>query len=330
MSCMRFSSVRLTNALTWICLTLGISSSVFAAEPVNLTISTGSVSGVYYPAGGAICRLLNKSQKQHQLHCSVTTSEGSIANIQKLRNNEVPLAIVQSDTEQHAFTGLSEFELSGTMPQLRALFSLYTEAFTVVVRQDSNVQQLSDLIGKRIDIGNPGSGERATMELLMQQLNWKLTDFPMVTALHADERPQALCDNQIDAFVFVAGHPNGAIREASTSCDVKLIALPSDQIADVLKTHPEYTSTTIPGGLYRGNDSDITTLGVTATVLTTDKLDDETAYQIVKATMENLNQFERSHPALKGLKPEMMAHTGITVPLHPGAVRYYREHNIKM
>lgn len=330
MSCMRFFSVRLTNALTWMCLTLGISSSAFAAAPVNLTISTGSVSGVYYPAGGAICRLLNKSQKQHQLRCSVTTSEGSIANIQKLRNNEVPLAIVQSDIEQHAFTGATEFEQSGPMPQLRALFSLYSEAFTLVVREDSHISQLSDLVSKRVDIGNPGSGERATMELLMQQLNWKQTDFSQISGLHADERAQALCDNQIDAFVYVAGHPNGAIREATNSCDAKLLPLPQEQIASILKAHPEYSAATIPGGLYRDNDTDTATIGVTATLLTTDKLDDETAYQVVKAAMENLEQLERSHPALKGLKPENMTHIGLTVPLHPGAARYYREHNIKM
>lgn len=330
MSCMRFFSVRLTNALTWMCLTLGISSSAFAAAPVNLTISTGSVSGVYYPAGGAICRLLNKSQKQHQLRCSVTTSEGSIANIQKLRNNEVPLAIVQSDIEQHAFSGATEFAQSGPMPQLRALFSLYSEAFTLVVREDSHISQLSDLVSKRVDIGNPGSGERATMELLMQQLNWKQTDFSQISGLHADERAQALCDNQIDAFVYVAGHPNGAIREATNSCDAKLLPLPPEQIASILKAHPEYSAATIPGGLYRDNDTDTATIGVTATLLTTDKLDDETAYQVVKAAMENLEQLERSHPALKGLKPENMTHVGLTVPLHPGAARYYREHNIKM
>ncbi|WP_316678163.1 TAXI family TRAP transporter solute-binding subunit [uncultured Tolumonas sp.] len=330
MSCMRFFSVRLTNALTWMCLTLGISSSAFAAAPVNLTISTGSVSGVYYPAGGAICRLLNKSQKQHQLRCSVTTSEGSIANIQKLRNNEVPLAIVQSDIEQHAFTGATEFAQSGPMPQLRALFSLYSEAFTLVVREDSHISQLSDLVSKRVDIGNPGSGERATMELLMQQLNWKQTDFSQISGLHADERAQALCDNQIDAFVYVAGHPNGAIREATNSCDAKLLPLPPEQIASILKAHPEYSAATIPGGLYRDNDTDTATIGVTATLLTTDKLDDETAYQVVKAAMENLEQLERSHPALKGLNPENMTHVGLTVPLHPGAARYYREHNIKM
>jgi TRAP transporter TAXI family solute receptor len=330
MSCMRFFSVGLTNALTWMCLILGGSGNVFAATPINLTISTGSVSGVYYPAGGAICRLLNKSQKQHQLRCSVTTSEGSIANIQKLRSNEVPLAIVQSDIERHAFTGTSEFEHSGQMPQLRALFSLYTEAFTLVVREDSNISQLTELVGKRIDLGNVGSGERATMELVMQQLNWKPTDFTQLSGLHADERAQALCDNQIDAFIYVAGHPNGAIREATNSCDVKLLSLPADVVDNILKAHPEYSAATIAGGLYRDNDSDIKTFGVMSSLLTTDKLDDETAYQIVKATMENLNQLERSHPALKDLKPENMTHNGLAVPLHPGAIRYYREHNIKM
>jgi TRAP transporter TAXI family solute receptor len=139
-----------------------------------------------------------------------------------------------------------------------------------------------------------------------------------------------LCDNQIDAFVYVAGHPNGAIREATNSCDVKLLSLPAELIANILKAHPEYSATTIAGGLYRDNDSDINTFGVTSALLTTDKLDDETAYQIVKATMENLTQLERSHPALKGLKPENMTHVGLTVPLHPGAARYYREHKIKM
>ena len=330
MSCMRFCSVYLTNALTWICLTFGISSSSYAAAPVNLTISTGSVSGVYYPAGGAICRQLNKSQRQHLLRCSVTTSPGSVANIQKLRNKEVPLALVQSDIQQHAFTGTVEFVQDGKMPQLRALFSLYPEAFTIIARQDSNIAQLSDLVGKRIDIGNVGSGEHASMQLLMQQLNWKQTDFPVISVLDADERAQALCDNQIDAFVYIAGHPNGAIREATNSCDTQLVSIAPEQLKSILATHPEYKAMTIPGGLYRGNDSDISTFGVAATLLTTDELDEETAYQIVKTTMENLQQLERSHPALKGLKPEDMANAGLTVPLHPGAIRYFKEHNIPL
>lgn len=328
MSCMRFCSVYLTNALTWICLSFGVGSTAFAASTVNLTVATGNISGVYYPAGGAICRQLNKSQKQHMLRCSVVTSEGSVANIEKLRTKTAAVALVQSDIQQQAFTGTGAFAHSGAMPQLRALFSLYSEAFTLVTRQDSNINQLSDLPGKRIDTGNIGSGEHATMELLMQQFHWKPADFPLISGMNADERAQALCDSQIDAFVYVAGHPNGVVREATNTCDTRLMSIPADVIRDILANHPEYHAMTIPGGLYRGNDNDINTFGVSATVLTTDALDEETAYQIVKATMENLQQLERSHPAMKDLKPENMVQDGITVPLHPGAIRYYREHNI--
>ncbi len=328
MSCMRFCSVYLTNALTWICLSFGVGSTVYAASPVNLTIATGNVSGVYYPAGGAICRQLNKSQKQHMLRCSVVTSEGSVSNIEKLRSKTAAVALIQSDIQQQAFSGTGTFANAGAMPQLRALFSLYSEAFTLVTRQDGNINQLTDLLGKRIDAGNAGSGEHATMELLMQQFSWKPSDFPQISGMNADERAQALCDSQIDAFVYVAGHPNGVIREATNTCDARLMSMPADVIDNILVNHPEYHKMTIPGGLYRGNDNDINTFGVSATVLTTDSLDEETAYQIVKATMENLQQLERSHPAMKNLQPVNMAQNGLTVPLHPGALRYYREHNI--
>lgn len=188
------------------------------------------------------------------------------------------------------------------MPQLRALFSLYPEAFTIIARQDSNISQLSDLIGKRIDIGNVGSGEHASMQLLMQQLNWKQTDFPVISVLDADERAQALCDNQIDAFVYIAGHPNGAIREATNSCDTKLVSIEPEQLKSILANHPEYKAMTIPGGLYRGNDSDINTFGVSATLLTTDELDEETAYQIVKTTIEKSGTAGKKSPGLKRIK----------------------------
>ncbi|WP_051448937.1 TAXI family TRAP transporter solute-binding subunit [Tolumonas lignilytica] len=328
MSCMRFRGVYLTNALTWICLTFGISTGVLASPLSSLTISTGSVSGIYYPAGGAICRLVNKSLRQRIPRCSVITSEGSVANIEKLRNKQVPLALVQSDVQQHAFAGTHEFSTKGKMPQLRALFSLYSEAFTLIAREDSKINLMTDLIGKRIDLGNAGSGEQATMQLLMNQLNLKPADFAAISSLNADERAQELCDNQTDAFIYVVGHPNGAIREATNNCDTKLISIPQEQIQSLLSNYPEYHAMTIPGGLYQGNDADVNTFGVSATLLTTDELDDETAYQIVKATMENLTQLERSHPALKGLKPEDMANVGLTIPLHPGAIRYYQEHHI--
>ncbi len=330
MSSQRFLRLVLSNVLTWICLVFGFNQSAYADDTVNITLTTGSVSGVYYPSGGAICRLLNKSQRQHHIRCTVTSSEGSISNINRLANNEADIAIVQSDIQQHAYNGDAEFAETGPMPQLRALFSLYTEAFTIVARADSNINSVYDLKDKKVDIGNPGSGERVSMEHLMTQMGWTNDSFNYVSELNADDRAQALCDGKIDAFVYMVGHPSGVLREATNSCDTRLIGLPSTVTGSLLQIYPEYTNVTIPGGLYHGNDDDIQTFGVTATVLTTDKLDENIAYQIVKSTMQNLLQLERIHPALKNLDPTKMTNAGITVPLHRGAQRYYQEAKIPL
>lgn len=330
MSSQRFLRVALSSALTWICLVFGINQSAFADDTVNITLSTGSVSGVYYPSGGAICRLLNKSQRQHHIRCTVTSSDGSISNIQKISDHETDIAIVQSDVQQHAYNGDSEFANAGPMPQLRALFSLYTEAFTIIARADSDITSIYDLKDKKVDIGNLGSGERVSMEHLMAQMGWTNESFHYVSELNADDRAQALCDGKIDAFVYMVGHPSGVVREATNSCDTRLIGLPTTVTGSLLQIYPEYTKTTIPGGLYHGNDDDIQTFGVTATVLTTDTLDENIAYQIVKSTMENLLQLERTHPALKNLDPKKMTNAGITVPLHRGALRYYQEAKIPL
>jgi TRAP transporter TAXI family solute receptor len=326
MSCMRLYGAHFTNALAWLCLAFSSMTTAADAAPTHITIATGSVSGVYYPAGGAICRIINKSQPQHQLHCSVITSPGSTANIEKLRHQEVPLAIVQSDVEQHAFTGTQGFP--DKMPELKALFNLYTEAFTIVVRKDENIHQFSELLGKKIDIGNPGSGERAVMDILMPNLHWTDKDFAAVSTLNADDRAQALCNNQIDAFVYMVGHPSGAIREATNTCDTQLIAVPPELIQQIIQAYPEYSATVIPGGLYRGNDNDTQTLGVTATLLTTGALPDDTAYKLVKVIAENLPQLRRSHPALKDLSLADMAKASVRIPLHPGARKYYQEQQV--
>lgn len=326
----RFLSRLFSKVLTGICLITGVSLPAIAEDPVNITLSTGSVSGVYYPTGGAICRVLNKSQRQHHIRCTVTSSEGSLLNIQRLQDKSADVAIVQSDIQQHAYNGDEEFATSGPMPQLRALFSLYTEAFTIVARADSGIQNLYDLQQKKVDIGNPGSGERVSMDHLMTATGWTKDSFTYVSELKADDRAQALCDGKIDAFVYMVGHPSGVLREATNSCDTKLISVPTAVTETLLKTYPEYATVTIPGGLYHGNDVDIHSFGVTATLLTTDSLDEDVAYEIVKSTMENLLQLERTHQALKNLVPEKMAHSGITVPLHRGAMRYYQEAKIPM
>lgn len=296
-----------------------------APQASSLIIATGSVTGVYYPAGGAVCRLINKTSGPLKLRCSVQATSGSIYNLQALRAHKVNLAVVQSDAQMAALKGQGEFVPAGADSELRSLFGLYVEPLTIVARQDANIQQLDDLAGKRVDIGNPGSGDRSTMDILMHSQGWDGKTFSEISELKGAERAQALCDNKIDAFVYVVGHPSGTIKEASSSCDINLVEISGTGVDNLLSAHPEYSRTIIPGRLYRGADQDIPSFGVSATLVTTSQLPDDVAYQLVKAVFDNFEQFKRLHPAFSHLNKQQMVSQGVSAPLHPGAKRYFIE-----
>ena len=185
------------------------------AQETFITIGTGGVTGVYYPAGGAICRLVNKDRAEHGIRCSVEATGGSVYNINTMRAGELDMGVVQSDIQYNAYKGEgAEFKEAGPFEELRAVFSLHPEPFTVVARADSGIQTFDDLKGKRVNVGNPGSGQRATMEVLMAAKGWKMSDFALASELKSAEQAQALSDNNVDAIVFTVGHPNGSIQEA--------------------------------------------------------------------------------------------------------------------
>lgn len=301
-----------------------VSTPHLYAAATSLKIGTGSVTGVYYPAGGAICRLVNRSHKLSS-RCMVEATDGSLYNIQSLKKGEVSIAIVQSDIQYAAVKGTGHFATSGADNNLRALFSLYAEPLTLVTRSNSGITSLADLPGKRIDMGNPGSGDKNMMELLLQTMKWQTSSFATVTELKAAERAQALCDEKIDLFPYVAGHPSGAIKEASNNCDITFVPVTGQEIALLLKQHPELNQMKIEADLYRGIEQPTETIGVSATVITTTQLDEESAYQIVKSVFDNFEQFKRLHPAFALLKKEDLVTQGLTAPLHPGAIRYFKE-----
>lgn len=193
-----------------------IGSGVASAQDF-ITIGTGSVTGVYYPTGGAICKLVNKDRKDHNIRCSVESTGGSIYNVNTIRSGELDFGIVQSDWQYHGYNGTSEFAEQGAYKKLRAVFSLHTEPFNIIARADSGIENVKDLAGKRVNIGNPGSGDRATMQVVMDAFGWNNDSFKLAAELKGSERSQALCDNKIDAFIYMVGHPNGAIKEATTS-----------------------------------------------------------------------------------------------------------------
>jgi len=306
-------------------LALGFAGQASAQNQQFVSIGTGGVTGVYYPTGGAICRLLNKDRKEHGIRCSVESTGGSITNINTIKEGDLDFGIAQSDWQYHAFNGTSKFEEAGKFEDLRAVFAIHPEPFTVLARADSGVIKIEDAEGKRVNVGDPGSGTRATFEVMLAEMGWDFGKFSLASELKSSEQSQALCDNKIDVMAFAVGHPSGTIQEATTACDSKLVTISNEAVDKLIADNPFYRKATIPGGMYRGNDNDVQTFGVGATLVTSATVDEEVVYQLVKAVFENFDDFKKLHPAFENLKAEEMIKDGLSAPLHDGAVRYYKE-----
>ena len=295
------------------------------AQQKFMTVGTGGVTGVYYAAGGAICRLVNKDRAKHGIRCSVESTGGSVFNINTIKAGELDLGFAQSDVQYNASKGLTQFKEGGAHGDLRAVFSVHPEPFTVLARKEANIKTFADFKGKRFNVGNPGSGTRASMEELLTAIGWKLGDFSLASELKADEHGSALCDGKIDGFYYGVGHPSANIQDPTTSCGAKLVSLTGPAIDKLIADKPYYAKATIPGGLYPGNPEPTQTYGVLATVVTSAKAPADSVYQVVKAVFDNFEEFKKLHPALANLKPENMVADGLAAPLHEGAVRYYKE-----
>ncbi len=298
---------------------------VQASDQIFATIGTGGVTGVYYPTGGAIARLVNKGRKEHGIRCSVESTGGSVYNLNAIAAGELDMGVAQSDWQYHAYHGTSKFAKKGPNKDLRAVFSVHPEPFTVVARADSGIKNFMDLKGKRVNIGNPGSGQRGTMEIVMAGMGWTKDDFKLASELKSAEQSTALCDNKIDAIVFTVGHPSGSIKEATTSCDSVMVTVDGPVIDKLVGDNDYYRMATIPGGMYRGTDGDTKTFGVGATFVSSAKVSNDIIYQVVKAVFENFDQFKKLHPAFANLNKEEMIKDGLSAPLHDGAVKYYKE-----
>jgi len=296
-----------------------------SAEQKFISIGTGGVTGVYYPTGGAICRLVNKTRKEHGIRCSAESTGGSVYNINTIREGELEFGVAQSDWQFHAYHGTSKFEDAGAFKDLRAMFSVHPEPFTLIVRKDSGINSFEGLKGKRVNIGNPGSGQRGTMEVVMEAFGMKNSDFSLASELKGSEMAAAICDNKIDAMIYTIGHPAAAIKEAATACEVKLVDVKGAPIDKLVKENAYYRVATIPGGMYAGTPNDVTTFGVGATFVTSAKVPNEVAYIVAKESMKNIEEFRKLHPAFADLDPKTMISDGLSAPLHPGAIKAYKE-----
>jgi hypothetical protein len=294
------------------------------AQQKFITVGTGGVTGVYYAAGGAICRLVNKDRAKHGIRCSVESTGGSVFNVNTIKAGELDLGFAQSDVQFNAAKGVAQFKDSA-YADLRAVFSVHPEPFTVVARKEAGAKSFADFKGKRFNVGNPGSGTRASMEEMLAAMGWKMGDFSLASELKADEHGPALCDGKIDGFYYAVGHPSANIQDPTTSCGAQLVSLTGAAIDKLVADKPYYAKVTIPGGLYPNNPNPTQTYGVLATVVASSKAPADTVYQVVKAVFDNFDEFKRLHPALANLTPQNMVKDGLSAPLHEGALRYYRE-----
>lgn len=299
-------------------------ATVAGAQQKFISIGTGGVTGVYYPTGGAICRLVNKDRKEHGIRCSAESTGGSIYNINTLRTGELEFGVAQSDWQYHAYNGTSKFADQGKFEKLRAVFSVHPEPVTIIASDASGINDLTEMKGKRLNIGNPGSGTRGTWEVIEAALGWQRSDLKLAAEMKSAETGQAVCDGKIDAYFWLVGHPSALTQESLATCDAHLVNATGPEIDKLVADNPYYRKATIPAGMYN-NEKDIQTFGVGATFVSSTDVPDEVVYVVVKAVFENFDAFKKLHPAFANLKPEEMITDSLSAPLHPGAVKYYKE-----
>jgi TRAP transporter TAXI family solute receptor len=298
-------------------------SDALAPNSVNLT--TGTPGGVYHPVGNAICRLFNLTGEHQAMPCVAVSSDGSVANIQSIESGAAAFGLSQTDVAVAAFNGQGPFASIGPDPKLRTVIALYPEAFTVVARADAGIRDFQDLPGKRVGIGTSGVGYNFTRDVILGFYGWAPPGPERAIELAPAEQNQALCSNKVDAIVFEAGHPNGLTEEATTDCQARLVRVAGQPINRLLATHPYYIAFVIPGGMYAGNPNDTPTIGTRAVLISSSGQPDELVYAMVKAVFDNFTVLRQLHPALSTLEIRDMVPSTSVLPIHPGALNYYRE-----
>lgn len=317
----------LNLAISLLCLVVTVPAA--SANPDltsdEVSLGTGSKNGVYYLVGGEICELVNGGRFEHGLRCLTEPSDGSLANLRAVRRDAVDFAFAQSDLQYQAYRGTNVFKESGRDVNLRSVFSLYSEPFTVLARHDANIDNFEDLKGKRVNVGSPGSGQRGTLDSVLAVLGWSLDDFTVAPELGLEDAAKAVCDGDVDAAILTIGHPDQVIADAMKICGAVLVNLGNDLVDKVVAAYPFYQRVTIPGSTYAANGADIVSFGVVATLVTSAQTDPDVVVQVVRSVFANFEAFRDSHPVLRSLDRQSMTHVGLTAPLHAGAVRYFRE-----
>lgn len=310
-------------------LVIGIGASVSFAKTKFVTIGTGGITGVYYPTGGAIAKMVNNKKSEYGIRATVESTGGSVFNINAVLNGDLEFGIAQSDRQYQAVKGTAEWSKKGAQKDLRAVFSIHPELVTLVAATDSGINNLKDLKGKRVNIGNPGSGQRQNAIDALSAMGIDYQKDLKAENVKASEAPGLLQDERIDAFFYTVGHPSGAFKEATAGAR-KVKFVPITGVDALINKSPYYAKSYIPVSHYpnAANTNNVNTFGVKATLVTSAKVSNEIVYAITKEVFENFEAFKKLHPAYSVLTKESML-SGLSAKIHPGAMKYYKEAGLK-
>jgi len=291
-----------------------------------VTIGTGGVTGIYYPTGVAISKMVNKKFDEYKIKATVESTSGSVFNINAVLNGDLEFGVVQSDRQYQAYNGLAEWSEYGKQPDLRSVFSVHPELITLIVSEKSGIREIKDLREKKVNLGNPGSGQLQNSKDVLKAAGLSEKDLS-AEYVKAVEAPGLLQDERLDGFFYTVGHPNGNIKEATSGrIRVFIVSIKGQDIDKMLKKYPYYAKSVIPHSFYPRalNTKDVETIGVKATFVTSKKADEDIVYAVTKEVFENFEEFKSLHPAYQVLTKENML-KGLSAPIHKGALKYYKE-----
>ncbi len=304
------------------CFLIGIlSTQLFSSE--FITIGTGSVTGIYYSTGGAICRLVNKYKNDSSIKCSIESTEGSLYNLNAVNNKDLDFSIVQSDILYQASHNKNNFKNS-SYSKVKSIMAIYPELLTLVTKKDANINNIMDIKGKKINLGNSVSGNETTALTLLNEIGLNKNDLKEASSYSASEMSEALKDNKIDGYFYMVGHPTSTIKDTSSTTNIKIIPIENEITNSLIKKYPYFAKANIPAGIYKGQNEEIPTFGVKAVLVVNENVNDKIVYAVVKAILENFDEFKKLHPAYSNITKESLFE-GLSAPLHEGARKYYEE-----
>ncbi len=294
-------------------------------ENAHIYLGTGSVQGVYFPIGGVICRLLNRKTYVHRIRCTLESTGGSIYNLRQLRENNFDVVFAQSDWQYNAYYGKSTFEKEKPNPDLRAVFALEADPLALIVQQDSDISEFNDLKGRVVSFGYARALQHRIIGDLLEVKGWTDKTFKSVRTMSDNKQVSELCNSKVDAILLLSSSLNDRLSDLDESCKLKIVPITGSEIDKVIEQKPYYRKSVIAKGDYLDSSKDINSFGLGATFVALESTSPKAVYHVVKEVVENFNDFKSLHPSLKRLNKRELPYAGISIPLHSGAIRYYKE-----